>query len=59
VIEHDMPLVTSIADRLIALDQGRMLTSGSADEVLHHPGVIASYLGDTQAVIARSGAAPL
>ena len=58
VIEHDMPLVTGIADRLIALDQGRMLTSGPADEVLHHPEVIASYLGDTQAVIARSGAAP-
>lgn len=58
VIEHDMPLVTGIADRLIALDQGRVLTSGPADEVLHHPEVIASYLGDTQAVIARSGVAP-
>ena len=58
VIEHDMPLITGISDRLVALDQGQVLTSGSPDEVLHHPEVIASYLGDTDAVIARSGAQP-
>jgi len=58
VIEHDMPLVTGIADRMIALDQGRVLTEGPCETVLHHPDVIASYLGDTDAVIARSGTAP-
>ncbi len=56
VIEHDMPLVTSIADRLLALDQGRVVTDGPPTEVLHHPEVVASYLGTTEAVIARSGA---
>ncbi|MEI7591703.1 MAG: MFS transporter [Actinomycetes bacterium] len=56
VIEHDMPLITEVSDRLIALDQGRVITSGEPDVVLHHPVVIASYLGDTEAVIARSGA---
>jgi branched-chain amino acid transport system ATP-binding protein len=55
VIEHDMPLVTGISDRMIALDQGRILVTGTPDEVLHHPEVVASYLGDTEAVIARSG----
>ncbi|MGZ4717877.1 MAG: MFS transporter [Acidimicrobiales bacterium] len=55
VIEHDMPLVTGVSDRMIALDQGRLLVEGTPDEVLHHPEVVASYLGDTEAVIARSG----
>jgi ABC-type branched-subunit amino acid transport system ATPase component/predicted MFS family arabinose efflux permease len=55
VIEHDMPLVTAIADRLVALEQGHLITAGPPHEVLHHPGVIASYLGATEAVIARSG----
>ena len=55
VIEHDMPLVTAIADRLIALEQGHVITEGPPGEVLHHPDVIASYLGATEAVIARSG----
>ena len=56
VIEHDMPLVTSVADRLIALDQGHVVTVGTPDEVLHHPEVVAAYLGGAEEVIARSGA---
>jgi branched-chain amino acid transport system ATP-binding protein len=55
VIEHDMPLVTAVADRLVALDQGRVLADGSASEVLAHPQVVASYLGTSDAVINRSG----
>jgi branched-chain amino acid transport system ATP-binding protein len=55
VIEHDMPLVTGISDRMVALDQGRVLVTGLPADVLHDPEVIASYLGDTEAVIARSG----
>jgi ABC-type branched-subunit amino acid transport system ATPase component/MFS family permease len=56
VIEHDMPLVTAVADRLVALDQGRVLTEGPPARVLEHPEVVASYLGTDEAVIARSGA---
>lgn len=56
VIEHDMPLISSVSDRLIALDQGRVVTAGPPDEVLNHPAVVASYLGNTEEVIARSGA---
>ncbi len=55
VIEHDMPLVTSVADRLIALDQGLVVADGAPDAVLHDPVVVSSYLGDNAAVIARSG----
>jgi branched-chain amino acid transport system ATP-binding protein len=50
IIEHDMPLLTGVADRLIALDIGRFVTTGSADEVLSHPQVVSSYLGEREAV---------
>ena len=55
VIEHDMPLVSGIADRIVALDQGAVIADGPVEEVLHHPAVVASYLGTNEDVIARSG----
>jgi branched-chain amino acid transport system ATP-binding protein len=55
IVEHDMPLLSGIADRMVALEQGCLLSEGSPDAVLHDPLVIASYLGETQTVIARSG----
>lgn len=55
VIEHDMALVTSVADRLVALDQGRVVAEGEPSAVLAHPEVVASYLGTTPEAIARSG----
>ena len=56
LIEHDMPLVTSIADTIVAFDLGRVVTAGPPGEVVHHPEVVASYLGADARVIARSGA---
>lgn len=50
-----MPLVTSVSDRLVALDQGRVVTTGPRAAVLAHPQVVASYLGGTEAVIRSSG----
>jgi len=55
VIEHDMPLITSIADRLIALDLGAVITEGAPAHVVSHPDVVASYLGSDHATIQRSG----
>jgi len=55
VIEHDMPLVTAVSDRLVAMDQGRIIAAGQPSAVLHHPDVVASYLGTDEQVIARSG----
>ncbi len=46
LIEHDMPLLTGVADRLLALDTGAVVTDGDADAVLSHPQVVASYLGE-------------
>ena len=55
VIEHDLPLLTSVADRMIALDLGEVIAEGDPDTVVHDPAVVASYLGTDQAAIARSG----
>jgi branched-chain amino acid transport system ATP-binding protein len=57
IIEHDMPLISSISDRLIALDQGRVLTTGRPAEVLLHPEVVRSYLGTDATALARSNTA--
>jgi branched-chain amino acid transport system ATP-binding protein len=56
LIEHDMPLLTAVSDRMVALELGRKVTEGPPDEVLHHPQVVASYLGSDATVIRRSGA---
>jgi len=56
VIEHDVPLLLSISDRLIAFDLGEIVASGPPDEVVRDPVVVTSYLGTTEAAIARSGA---
>ncbi|MBA3654162.1 MAG: ATP-binding cassette domain-containing protein [Actinobacteria bacterium] len=55
VIEHDMPLITSISDELIALDLGAVVTRGEPDEVINHPKVVEGYLGGREEVIQRSG----
>jgi len=54
VVEHDMTLITGISDRLVALDQGRVIAMGPPDEVLSHPDVVSSYLGGDLATT-RSG----
>jgi ABC-type branched-subunit amino acid transport system ATPase component/MFS family permease len=56
VIEHDLPLLTSIADRMLALDLGEVIAEGAPADVVRHPAVIASYLGTTESTVARSGA---
>jgi ABC-type branched-subunit amino acid transport system ATPase component len=55
VIEHDIPLVASLSDRMVCMHLGRVIAEGSPDEVLEAPEVVASYLGTDQVAIARSG----
>ncbi len=55
IVEHDIPFVSEVSDRLLALEQGRVIASGPPSDVLEHPDVIESYLGTSGAAIARSG----
>jgi branched-chain amino acid transport system ATP-binding protein len=56
VIEHDMPLLRTICDEMIALELGGIIAQGPPEEVLEHPAVIESYLGTDDTAINRSGA---
>ena len=42
-----MPLISSVADELIALDQGRVIAEGRPEDVLSDDRVVESYLGRT------------
>jgi branched-chain amino acid transport system ATP-binding protein len=56
VIEHDMPLITSVSDEMIALELGAVVVRGTPSEVISNPRVVSSYLGGDIDVINRSGA---
>jgi branched-chain amino acid transport system ATP-binding protein len=45
VIEHDVPLLRAVSERLVALDLGRVVASGDPDTVLRDPAVVRSFLG--------------
>ncbi len=53
VVEHDMNFVMGVCDRVVVLDFGRRIASGSPDDVRSDPAVIAAYLGE------RSDAEPV
>jgi len=55
VIEHDIPLVSALSDRMLALRLGAVLAGGTPSEVISHPDVIHAYLGASESTIARSG----
>jgi branched-chain amino acid transport system ATP-binding protein len=56
VIEHDIPLIRGVSDRLVAMDQGAVIATGAPIDVLTDPLVVESYLGTSEAAIHRSGA---
>ncbi|MEX2537787.1 MAG: MFS transporter [Actinomycetota bacterium] len=55
VIEHDMTLISEVADELLAMDQGATIARGIPDEVLNDERVISSYLGTSKNVVEQAG----
>ena len=55
IVEHDMPMLMGLCDRIYAMELGAVLASGTPEEVRANPAVIASYLGTDDAAITRSG----
>ena len=45
LVEHNVKLVTAVADEMTVLDQGHVIAAGKPSEVMRDPAVIASYLG--------------
>jgi ABC-type branched-subunit amino acid transport system ATPase component/ABC-type branched-subunit amino acid transport system permease subunit len=55
VVEHDIPMIMRLADRVIAMESGQVIADGSPEEVRSDARVIASYLGDDVRAVERSG----
>jgi branched-chain amino acid transport system ATP-binding protein len=58
IIEHDMPLITTISDQLVALELGAVVARGEPQAVVNDPRVIEGYLGTSDTAINRSGTHP-
>ncbi|HWC39067.1 MAG TPA: ATP-binding cassette domain-containing protein [Acidimicrobiales bacterium] len=57
IVEHELGLVSDVADRLVAMEAGSVVASGRPPDVVGDPRVIASYLGTERQVQATPGSA--
>ena len=46
LVEHDMRMVMGVSDRVVVLNQGRIIANGQPSEIRRDPAVIAAYLGE-------------
>ena len=56
VVEHDLPLILAISDRIYCLEAGQVIVEGEPEDVRTNPRVVSSYLGTDERAIQRSNA---
>ena len=49
IVEHDIPVIMDISDKIVVLDFGRKIAEGTPQEVQSNEAVIAAYLGTDHA----------
>ena len=59
LVDHHMDLVTSVCDRMVVLDFGKVIASGPPPEVRQNPLVLEAYLGreagDSESLAGQAG----
>ncbi len=55
LVDHDMRMVMDLADRVLAIDFGKPITTGTPAEIQRNPDVIRAYLGQEHAVADEGG----
>jgi ABC-type branched-subunit amino acid transport system ATPase component len=55
LVEHDVPLVFSLATQVIVMQTGKVVSAGTPDAVRADPAAVAAYLGASREALARSG----
>jgi ABC-type branched-subunit amino acid transport system ATPase component len=58
LVEHDVPLVFELSTKVVMMETGTVVSSGTPAEVRHDPRALAAYLGASDEALAVSGAAP-
>jgi ABC-type branched-subunit amino acid transport system ATPase component/ABC-type branched-subunit amino acid transport system permease subunit len=59
IIEHDIPMIMSLSDRIICMADGEVISAGTPEHVRNDPRVVEAYLGGSLTAIERStGSAP-
>nr|PZN36316.1 MAG: ABC transporter ATP-binding protein [Actinomycetota bacterium] len=55
LVDHDMRMVMDLADRVLALDFGKPIATGTPEQIQNHPDVIRAYLGQDQSASIPGG----
>jgi ABC-type branched-subunit amino acid transport system ATPase component/ABC-type branched-subunit amino acid transport system permease subunit len=56
VVEHDLPMILALSDRIYCMEAGQVIAEGSPHDVRNDAAVVASYLGTDERAIQRSNA---